>query len=262
MMLLRQILFQLVLFSRRPVALFFVIAMPVIMLGLLTQLLGNDPIPGQSITTAQFYTPSLAVFGVVSACYTYLAISTATSRDQGILKRIRGTPLPPAVYISARIVSVTVIALAAALLVVACGVAFLEVDIQWDKAAAGFIVVLVGGVCFAAMGLMVVALCGSSETVQAAVNATLLPLAFLSEIFIRPGRELPAWMEWTGDIFPLKHFSVAFGEAFKPSLEGYGFAWNTSDDVFSILPELLVMGAWGGISALIAVWFFKWDVKL
>ncbi len=261
-MLVKQIQYQLMLFFRRPAALFFVIVMPVVLLALLTQILGNDPIPGQTTTSAQFYTPALAVFGVVTACFTYLAVSTATSRDQGILKRIRGTPLPPSVYMTARIISVTVIALISAALVIASGVIFLDVEMQWDKAVAGLFILVTGGLSFAALGMMVVALCRSSETVQAVVNATLLPLAFLSEIFIRPGRELPDWMIWTADFFPLKHFSVALGNAFKPSLEGYGFTWTDADDAFSVLPEFLILLAWGLFAGVIAVRFFKWDVRL
>lgn len=262
MILIRQIHYQLKLFFRRPAALFFVIIMPVVLLALLTQILGNDPVPGQSVTSAQFYTPALAVFGVVSACYTYLAISTATSRDQGVLKRIRGTPLPPWVYMTARIISVTVIALISAALVIVAGVLFLDVELQWDKLAAGVFMLFAGGLSFAALGLMVTALCRSSETVQAVVNATLLPLAFLSEIFIRPGRDLPEWMVWTADFFPLKHFSVAVGNAFKPSLDGHGFAWSGDDKVFSILSELAVLALWGLLATLIAIRFFKWDYKL
>lgn len=261
MVLVLQIRYQLLLFFRRPAALFFVIVMPSVLLALLTQLLGNDPLPGQSVSTSQFYTPALAVFGVVSACYTYLAISTATSRDQGVLKRIRGTPLSPAVYMAARIISVTFIALLAAAPVIAGGVMFLGVEILWDKAVAGLITLVLGSLSFAALGLMIVSMCRSSETVQAVVNATLLPLAFLSEIFIRPGRDLPQWMIWIADFFPLKHFSVAFGNAFKPSLDGSGFAWSSDDTVFAILPELAVLVVWGLFAAAIATKFFKWDTR-
>lgn len=262
MILFRQVRYQLMLFFRRPAAMFFVIIMPVVLLALLTQILGNEAIPGEWVSTAQFYTPALAVFGVVSACYIYLAVSTATSRDQGVLKRIRGTPLSPTVYMTARIISVSIIAFISAIIVIAAGVYFLDVEMLWEKFAAGCVILFVGGLTFAALGLAVTAMCRSSETVQAVVNATLLPLAFLSEIFIRPGRELPDWMVRTADFFPLKHFGVAFGNAFRPSLDGHGFSFGGDDTVFTIVPELTVMAIWGIAATLVAVRFFKWDYKL
>ena len=81
MMLVQEAIHQLRLFTRRPAAVFFVVAMPLVLLIVLTQLFGNEKIQGLGLNTAQFYTPALAVFGVVMACFTYLAVSTATARD-------------------------------------------------------------------------------------------------------------------------------------------------------------------------------------
>jgi len=64
MMLLLETLHQLRLFSRRPAAVFFVTVLPVLLLVIFTEIFGNDPLPGQTVTTAQFYTPALAVFAL------------------------------------------------------------------------------------------------------------------------------------------------------------------------------------------------------
>lgn len=261
MLLVHETLHQLRLFARRPAAVFFVSVLPVVLLVIFTEIFGNDPIPGQGITTAQFYTPALAVFGVVTACYTYLAVATATARDTGVLKRVRGTPLPPAVYISARVVAVSLVAIVSTLIVVAIGVAFYEVELIGRSAAASLLLVIVGSACFAALGMLVTALCKNSDTVIAVTNATLLPLAFVSEIFIRPTRELPSWMTWIADLLPLKHFSDALQDTFKPSLEGSGFAWSGDDGTLAILPELAILLAWGIVAAALASVLFKWDPK-
>ncbi|MGF7160570.1 ABC-2 type transport system permease protein [Rhodoligotrophos appendicifer] len=254
-----QAIHQLVLFSRRPAAVFFVSVMPLILLCLFTEIFGNELVEGEAYTTAQFYSPALAVFGVVSACYTYLAVSTASARDQGVLKRIRGTPLPPSTYICARILAVTVIAMASATIVMLAGAAFYGVHLYPEKLPAALIVLVVGSFAFAALGMMVVALCRSNETTQAVANATLLPLAFLSNIFIRPFHDLPLWMTTAADIFPLKHFSLAFGDAFRPDLTGTGFAWQVSDGTYTMLPHLANMAVWGIAAAAIASRFFVWD---
>ncbi|WP_342642698.1 ABC transporter permease [Rhodoligotrophos ferricapiens] len=258
-LLLDQTRHQLLLFTRRPAAVFFVTIMPLVLLILFTEIFGNELVEGENYTTAQFYSPALAVFGVVTACYTYLAVSTATARDQGILKRIRGTPLPPATYIAARILAVAAIAILSAVIVMGAGVLFYGIQIYPERLPAAITVLALGSCSFAALGMMVVALCRSSETTQAVTNATLLPLAFLSNIFIRPFHDLPAWMTMAADILPLKHFAVAFGNAFRPDLSGSGFVWNGPEDVYVMLPDLLNVTAWGLAAAIIAAQLFVWD---
>ncbi|WP_170984510.1 ABC transporter permease [Rhodoligotrophos defluvii] len=258
-LLLDQTRHQLLLFCRRPAAVFFVTIMPLILLVLFTEIFGNEQVEGETYTTAQFYSPALAVFGVVTACYTYLAVSTATARDQGILKRVRGTPLPPSIYIAARILAVALIAMVSAVIVMGAGMLFYGIQLYADRLAAALLVLAVGSCAFAALGMMVVALCRSSETTQAVTNATLLPLAFLSNIFIRPFHDLPAWMTITADIFPLKHFAVAFGNAFRPDLSGSGFAWRGAENVYAMLPDLTNVAVWGIAAAIIAAQLFAWD---
>ncbi len=254
-----QTLHQLRLFTRRPPALVFVIALPLVMFLVFTILFGNELIPGTQVTTAQFYAPALAVFGAVQACYSYLAISTATARDQGVLKRVRGTPLPPFIYILARILSVTVVAIIAVLVVMVFGALFFGVEIYTEKLPMAALSLTVGCMSFAALGMLVCGLSKTSETTQAAVNATLLPLAFISDVFIRPFRDIPQWVVWLADFFPLKHFSQAFGYAFRADKLGNGFAMTGGEEVYAALPHITVMGIWGVLAAIIAAYVFKWD---
>lgn len=262
MMLAQETMHQLRLFGRRPVAVFFVIAMPLVLLLVLTQLFGNERIEGLGLNTAQFYTPALAVFGVVMACYTYLAVSTATARDLGILKRVRGTPLPPWVYICARIAAVSAIAFTSLVLVIATGAIVFGVEIIWDRIPAALIVAVVGALCFAALGMMITALFRSSETVQAAASATIMPLAFVSDVFVRPSTETSEWIPILGNLFPLRHFSVAFQRAFDHAYEGTGFALPDAEGiVYSIVPHVGVMALWGIAAALIAARYFNWEPR-
>jgi ABC-2 type transport system permease protein len=260
-MLFWQTLHQLRLFSRRPAAMFFIIIMPLLMFIVFTVLFGNELIPGTQVTTAQFYAPALAVFGAVQACYTYLAVSTANARDQGVLKRVRGTPLEPITYILARIFAATAIAITAVLVVMIAGILFFGVTVFPEKLPMAGLALLTGCFSFAALGMLVCALSRSSETTQAVVSATLLPLAFISDVFIRPFREIPQWVTTLADIFPLKHFSIAFSHAFRADKAGTGFAWITGDEIYAALPNLAVMAAWGIAAAAIAAYTFKWDPK-
>ncbi len=250
---------QLRLFARRPAAVFFVIVMPVLLLVIFTEIFGNAEIAGQGITTAQLYTPTLAVFGAVMGAYTYLAIATATAHDRGILKRIRGTPLPPMIDIMARIAAAGLIAIAATAAVMACGMLLYSVMPLTEKLPAAVLSLIVGILCFAALGMAVAALCRTAETAQTVANATILPVAFISDVFVRPEGRIPPWIDRIADLFPLKHLSRAFADGFKPLLSGNGFAFAGDEMTYAIGQHLLVMGLWGLGGAVVAFAFFRWE---
>lgn len=245
-------------FWRTPVSAFFTIVFPLMFLVLFTAIFGDDEIESLGVNTAQFYAPALAVFGAASATYTNLAVTTAIARDDGILKKIRGTPLPPWVYMAGRVGSAVWIALIAVVIMMTTGTVVYGVEIIGSTLAAATVSFVVGAATFAALGLMVAALVPNSESAPAVANATLLPIAFVSDVFLVT-EDGPAWMEAVGNFFPLKHFVTAFGDAFNPTLSGSGFAWTGTDSEYAIGIHLAVMLAWGIGAAIVAVKFFKWD---
>ncbi len=253
-----QVRYQNKIFWRTPIAAFFTLAFPLMFLVVFTAVFGNDPIDDLRITTAQFYAPALAVFAAASATYTNLATTTAIARDDGILKRIRGTPLPAWIYMAGRIGSAVWIAAVATVLMMAVGVVVYDVDVIGDRLPAAAASLAIGVFGFAALGLAVAALVRDGQSAPAVANATLLPLAFVSNVFI-PATDPPAWLDLVGDIFPLKHFTAAFGGAFNPFLEGTGWAWSANGDGYAIGADLAVMAAWGIGAMLFALRYFSWE---
>jgi hypothetical protein len=83
-----------------------------------------------------------------------------------------------------------------------------------------------GTACLAAVGLAVAAFAPNGQTFSVVALATLLPLSFISNIFIIGG-DLPRWVEIAGWLFPLKHLANAMADAFNPTIGGSGFAWGT-----------------------------------
>lgn len=255
---LQQVRYQNRIFWRTPVAAFFTLVFPLMFLILFTAIFGNDEIESLGVTTAQFYAPALAVFGAASATYTNLAVTTAIARDEGILKRVRGTPLPPWIYITGRIGSAIWIALLAVVLMMTVGAVVYGVEIPGATFPAAAVSFVVGAASFAALGLMVAALVPNGDSAPAVANATLLPIAFVSDVFIVT-EDGPGWIGTLGDIFPLKHFVGAFGDAFNPTLEGAGWVWSSSGDQYAIGLHLAVMAAWAIGGAVLAVRYFKWE---
>jgi len=249
----RQVRYQNTIFWRTPIAAFFTIVFPLMFLFVFTLVFGNDEIAGLGVTTAQFYAPALAVFGAVSATYTNLSVSTAIARDEGILKRVRGTPLRPWIYIAGRIGSGAYLAVISAGLMLAIGVLVYGLEVYLQAVPALVVTFLVGIGCFAALGMLLAALVPTGDTAPAVANATLLPLAFISDIFIPAGDNAPAWLDTVARIFPLKHFAVAFQDGFNPV-----FAESPWIDQFN-WTSLAVMAVWGVGAAVLAARYFRWE---
>ncbi len=244
-----QIDYQNKIFFRTPIAAFFTIFFPLMIFLVFSVVFGNERIPGLGVTTAQYYAPALAVFAAVSASYTNIASTTAYQRDMGILKRVRGTPLPAITYLGGKIISAVEVALLSVVVMLGIGIVFFGVAIYARTLPAAIVTFLVGVGTFAALGLLVAAVVPSGEGATAVTNATLLPLAFISGVFLVPSSDAPSWLSKLAGIFPLKHFVEPFTQAFNPTYAGSGWEWG----------DLAFMLAWGVVAALLAVKLFRWE---
>ncbi|MDX1690081.1 MAG: ABC transporter permease [Acidimicrobiia bacterium] len=249
-----QIRYQNRVFWRTPVAAFFTLFFPLFFLLLFSVLFGDqgdiDLGDRGVFSVAQFYAPGLAVFAAASATYTNLAVGTAIARDQGILKRFVGTPLPPWMYLAGRVGSAVWIALIGVVVMMSVGALAFDVQVSFSTLPAAALTFAVGAAAFAALGLAVAGLAPNGDSAPAVANATILPLAFVSDVFLAI-EDPPAWLDVVGDIFPLKHFVRAFQDAFSPFTTDAGFRWG----------HLGVMVLWGVIGVVLAVRTFGWDPR-
>lgn len=248
-----QVRYQTRVFWRTPVAAVFTVAFPLMLLVLFNALFSGETfrVAGRPpMQVAQFYAPSLAVFAAASATYTSLAITTSIARDEGILKRLLGTPLPPAIHLAGRVGSSVGVALVAVVLMLGIGVLLYGVGIRVELLPAALLTFVVGVAAFAALGLAVAGMAGSSDAAQALANFTILPVAFVSDVFVAIA-DPPPWLATIGDLFPLKHFVRAFQDAFSPFTTGAGFRWRA----------LGVIALWGLAGAVVAVRSFGWEPR-
>ncbi|HYT26703.1 MAG TPA: ABC transporter permease [Actinomycetota bacterium] len=248
-LLLRQIRHQNLLFWRNPFSAFFTMLFPLVFLLLFNTLQGSERLASRGgIRFAQFLTPGILAFAVVSACYTNLATSVPINRDEGILKRVRGTPLPPWVYVAARIGSAVWMALIASVLMIAVGVALFHFRVYWHLLPAAAVTLVLGAACFCACGLAVASVIPNGEAAPAVANFTVLPVIFVSDIFY-PLDKAPTWLKVAGSLFPVKHFALAIEQDFSPFTAGLGFRWD----------HLAVVAAWLVVATLVAVRKFRWE---
>ena len=238
-------------FWRTPIGAFFTLGLPLIMLVLFVALFGNESIGETAygdITTAQFYAAGLAVFASASATYTNVAINLTMRRDDGVLKRIRSTPIPPWVFLSGVVLSGVWIAALSSLIMVGLGVAAYGITIDLEQVPAMLVAFGAGTVCFSSLGLGLAAMARTASGAPAVANATILPMAFVSDVFIRLD-DPPGWLSAVGDVLPLKPFAVSFGQAMSPFTRAPAFEWD----------RLAVLGAWTVVGAVVAWRRFRWE---
>ena len=248
----RQVWFINKAFIRNPASAFFTLVFPLMFLVIFTVIFGGGKTvvgPGETVSVSTFYVPAISAFSVITACYTNIAISLSFSRDSGALKRLRGSPLPVWAYMSARIAHAVLIAI---LLVVICsvfGAVFYQATLPTQTLPAFALTVVVGAATFCALGVAVTAVIPNADAAPAVVNASALPLLFISNVFI-PLQNPPAWLDWLAKIFPVRHFADALiGSFFQ--LSGSGLHTN----------DLLVLGALGVAGLVVATRFFDWEPR-
>jgi ABC-2 type transport system permease protein len=250
-LLLRQVRHQNKLFLRNPFSAFFSLAFPLMLLLLLGSLNSGQTLEERGgIAYVQFLTPGLLAFAVVSTCYTGLVTGVAMNRDLGILKRVRGTPLPAWIYVAARILSSVWFSVVSAVLMVAVGVALFDVRVVWRLLPAAVVTLLLGAACFCALGLAVAALVPNGEAAPVVANFTILPVVFVSDLFF-PMDTAPTWLQVLGSLFPVKHFALALEETFNLSVGGSGFRWD----------HLAVVALWGVAGLVVAIGRFQWEPR-
>jgi ABC-2 type transport system permease protein len=239
-------------FWRNPASAGFTFAFPLMFLVIFTALFGNDRIgvaPGVVVSTSTFYVAAIAAFSIITATFTNLAIAVTFARDQGILKRTRGTPLPGWAYMVGRIIHAVLVALLLVILVTAFGAAFYHAKVPTHTLPAFLTTIAVGAASFSALGLALTAVIPNADASPAIVNFTILPLLFISDIFI-PIRDPDAWYVKLSKLFPVRHFSDAMRAAFF-SRTGNGFRWG----------DLLIIALWGVAGVVLAARYFSWEPR-
>jgi ABC-2 type transport system permease protein len=237
-------------FWRNPAAVFFTVAFPVVLLLIFATVFGDQTIDvagGIEITT--YYVPAIITLSVISATMQTLAMTLTIARDEGRLKRGRGTPMPAWVFIAGRIGNSIVVAALMLALVAALGKVLYGVPIPWERAPELLVVLAVGAASFCCLGIALTAAIPSQDAAAPIVNALLLPLYFLSGIFI-PEDELPDGVIDFANHFPIRHFFEAFFGAY---VDGAGQALSWGD--------LAVVAAWGVAGLLLAIRFFRWTPR-
>lgn len=246
-----QFRFEQKVFWRSPAAVFFTVMFPVIFLLIFSSLFGNDTIEELGgIKTTVYYVPGIITLAVVSASLVSTAIRLTELRESGRLKRVRGTPLPPWAFVAGRFGNAFTVSVLMVVLVTAIGRILYDVPIPTTTIPALLVTLLVGSFTFCTLGFALTAIIPNEEAAPAVTNFVVLPLYFLSGVFI-PQNEIPDGVLNFSSIFPIRHFFECFLTAYDPVTTGAGFEWG----------HLGILAAWGLVGLLLSLRFFRWTPR-
>jgi len=250
-MLLNQVKYVNKAFWRNPASAFFTFSFPLMFLVIFTSLLGHHVVqlsPERSIDVSTYYVASMAAYAVITACYNNIAIGLSIQRDSGVLKRTRGTPIPSSVYILGRLIHAVFVAIILVVITAGYGRLFYHASLPTGAPLFEFLVMLlVGTLAFCSLGFAITCVIPNADAAPAIVNASILPLLFLSGVFIPITSTAPSWMIWIARIFPVRHFTLGMDAGFV----GTTFNWM----------DVVVVAAWAVGGFLVSYRYFTWEPK-
>jgi ABC-2 type transport system permease protein len=226
---------------------FFAVIFPVLLVAIIPTVYGGGGgVLANGQTLGAFFAATMAVYGASVTAYVNMPQGLAEARDRGVLKREHAAPLPVWALLLGRVAGTLVVALLtlAAMYVVAGLMYGLGIPPAWPAALLTF---MVATTCFAVLGLAVMSLIRSAEAVIGVTLGTLLPLCFISDVFV-VGAAFPPMLDRISWLFPLRHATRAMSAATATDAVGSGLSWD----------HLGAMLAWTVAGLIVVAWRFSW----
>jgi len=229
-------------FWRNPSAAFFGVLLPLGLLAIFGAVFaGRD-------AELDVIVPGIAAMSVMSATFTSLAYNLTTLRERGILKRLRGTPLPTSAYLAG--LAGNAVANAALQLVIVILAGHFLLGVAWPGDWSALVVFAVAGVvCFTLLGIALAHAIPNPESAPAYVNAVFLPQILIAGVFY-DASEAPSVIHDIAQALPLTHL-----------VEGLSGAMIDGEGVGANAVSLLVLALWAAVGAVLAVRGFSWEAR-
>ena len=248
-LLLHEALYDLRISLRNPRARVMGIFFPIVLLVVFVGVFGNNHtlVDNTRVSLKVFYVPGILAMSIVVHAYASLVITISGLRETGVLKRRRATPVPATVLIGGQALStVATTALTSAILLLIAKLAY-GVGMAAPAILAIACTALVGTFCFACIGYAVSGMIGSQDAAQPTVQMTMLPLWFISGVFI-PVTNLSRGLKDLANVFPVQHLAnslhlASVHSSFASSISGL---------------DMVVLAVWAAGAAAFCAWRFSW----
>jgi ABC-2 type transport system permease protein len=196
----------------------------------------------------EYYVAGFCAYGVMSVCFSNLAITLVIRRENRQLMRLRLTPLPTWILVVATALNVAIISAVDIIVLLLVGVLAFHVALPAQPLALA-VVVLIGVGCFSMVGVAASTAIPNQEAAGPVVSLVFFVLVFLSGLYfpLAPGSGLLSISTW----FPVRHMITAVFATFSATPGVGAFPWQ----------DVLVMVIWGAIGAVVAIRLFRWEPR-
>lgn len=234
-------------FLRNRQARFFTLILPLLFLVIFVSVFGNDTVGPGKVKASTYYVPGLSALAIIAASFVNLVISITAQRETGVLKRRRASPVPAWVLIAGRTLTAIGVSLVSMTVLLLLGRFAYGVRLPSSTIPGIALTAVVGSAAFCILAYALSSLIKSEDAAQPMVQAIMLPLYFISGVFI-PAVNLPSWLRHIAEFFPVQHLSDGLHHAFDPSVHGAGIVWS----------DLGVLALWAVLGLAVALRRFRW----
>ncbi len=233
------------LFLREPLALFFTIAFPAMLLTLFSFAFGNnnEPFPGTDFGYVDLQIPAMAGMILGTIALNSLPVTTANNRERGIFRRFKATPMPSWKWMAAEITTNFIVALLSMILLIVIGrfVFDARLPTNWGPLLLAF---TLSALSFMAFGYLVASLAPTPRIATAAGQLLFLPMFMLSGAAF-PLDTLPAGMQAFSQWLPMTHVVTLMQDMW------FGNRWPGG--TVAVLLGVLIVGG------LLSARLFRWE---
>jgi ABC-2 type transport system permease protein len=237
---------------RNTRAVVFTIVFPVVLLVLFNSVFsgknGTTKFHGARVDFASYFTPGIVAYSIMLTGFSGLLIALTTNRERGLLKRYRGTPMPPWVFLGGQILQTVVMVLIMAVLLIAIGAIAYDVHLQDGNIGALAVYLVLGTATMCSLGLALTRVTTTADAASAVGPFVTVILGFISGVFI-PVADLPNWLADLGRVFPLAHLAEGLQRCFSSTTTGSALDGT----------NVAVLAAWGVAALAVAIRTFRWE---
>jgi ABC-2 type transport system permease protein len=240
-------------FFRQRDSMVFTFLFPVILLFIFGSVFSGQIAPG--VAFKQYFTAGMIASGIVLTSFQALSIGIAVERDDGTLKRLRGTPMPPISYFLGKIGQVLGTSILQTAILLAVGALVFGLKLPSDPMLwVRFVwIFLLGTAAGTVVGIAFSSVPRSSRSAAAVVSPVVIVLQFISGVYFVYS-SLPSWMQTIGAVFPLKWLSQGMRSVFLPD----SFAAQEVGGSWQLPQTALVLGIWTVVGLVLCLRTFRW----
>jgi ABC-2 type transport system permease protein len=234
------------LFLREPVGAFFTLVFPLMMLFLFGSIYGNTPTEMfNGYGTVDISIPAYTAMIIATTGLMGLVITLAVNRENGVLRRLRTTPISPFVILAAQVIVMFLMTSLGMLLLVLAGKLVYHVRFEGNvlNVVAAF---ALSCLSFYSLGFILAGLVPTARTAQVVGMVLLYPMLFLSGAGF-PRELLPEAIKKISTYLPLTYVVNL--------LRGLwiGEAWGLHVTEVTVLAALMVVGV------VVSFFTFRWE---